>query len=186
MQYLGGKARLAPWILDIILKDRTSLGQWYIEPFCGGCNTLYQVEGKRIGIDNCPYLISMWKALQNGWIPPNIVKEDTYKHVQHNKERYKPEVVGFVGYGCSYGGKFFAGYARGKLKSGVSRDYVREAQRTLLKQQQTLKEVKFVYTDSLTINKFPANSLIYCDPPYVKGTKYKTLFNNDKFWQWAK
>ena len=37
MKYMGSKNRIAKYILPIILKDRLE-GQWYVEPFCGGCN----------------------------------------------------------------------------------------------------------------------------------------------------
>ena len=33
----------------------------------------------------------------------------------------------------------------------------------------------------------PANSLIYCDPPYKGTTRYATgSFDHDKFWQWCR
>ena len=39
MKYMGGKRRIASDILPIILLDRKS-NQWYVEPFCGGCNII--------------------------------------------------------------------------------------------------------------------------------------------------
>lgn len=38
----------------------------YVEPFCGGCNTIDKVKGLRIGNDKNKFLISMWKCLCNG------------------------------------------------------------------------------------------------------------------------
>ncbi len=184
MRYIGGKAKIAPWLLDIMLKTRTK-DQWYIEPFCGGCNTLWQVDSKRIGIDSCEYLIAMWKALQKGWIPPNIIKQEVYDHVRVNKDKYKKEIIGFVGYGTSFSGKFFGGMARGKKNNGLPRDYITEARRTVLTQSATMKEVKFVCTNSLEVKAFPSQSLIYCDPPYANTLGYREKFNTEKFWQWA-
>lgn len=47
MIYMGSKARFAKELLPIILKDRKE-GQWYVEPFCGGCNMIDKVTGNRM------------------------------------------------------------------------------------------------------------------------------------------
>ena len=57
MKYMGSKARIAKYILPIILKDRKP-DQWYIEPFVGGANMIDKVEGSRIGADINELLIS--------------------------------------------------------------------------------------------------------------------------------
>jgi DNA adenine methylase len=76
MRYIGSKVKIAKYILPIILKDREP-NQWYVEPFVGGANIIDKVEGNRIGGDSNEYLIEMWKALQNGWVPKdNYIKED--------------------------------------------------------------------------------------------------------------
>ena len=46
MKYMGSKARHAKELLPIILKDRKE-GQWYVEPFVGGCNMIDKVTGKQ-------------------------------------------------------------------------------------------------------------------------------------------
>ena len=56
MQYMGSKNRIAKEILPIILKNKTE-EQVYVEPFCGGCNMIDKVEGKRIANDYNEYLI---------------------------------------------------------------------------------------------------------------------------------
>ena len=48
MKYMGSKARIAKYILPIILKDRKP-DQWYVEPFVGGGNMPDIVTGKQIG-----------------------------------------------------------------------------------------------------------------------------------------
>ena len=47
MKYMGSKARHAKEMLPIILKDRKE-GQWYVEPFVGGCNMIDKVNGNRL------------------------------------------------------------------------------------------------------------------------------------------
>jgi hypothetical protein len=46
MIYLGGKTRIAKEILPLILADRKE-GQYFVEPFCGGCNVTANVPGNR-------------------------------------------------------------------------------------------------------------------------------------------
>ncbi|NHE57965.1 DNA adenine methylase [Cyclobacterium plantarum] len=184
MKYLGSKRRIAKYILPIILKDKNT-NQIYIEPFAGGCNTLDKVQGKRVANDINFYLVEMYKALQNGWIPPNKIDLEEYKDIRNNKGKYPPELVGFVGFGCSFGGKWFGGYARGNNSLGAKRNYCDEAKRNLLKQIANLKDVKFINKSYDEID-YPKNSLIYCDPPYKDTTEYMTKFDSLKFYDWVK
>ena len=62
MKYMGSKKRIWKYIAPIILENRKE-GQLYVEPFCGGCNSISQVDGRRIAGDNNPYLISMLKSV---------------------------------------------------------------------------------------------------------------------------
>ena len=55
MKYMGSKRRIAKDILKIILKDRKE-NQYYVEPFMGGCNSLCEVKGLRIGNDFNNYI----------------------------------------------------------------------------------------------------------------------------------
>ena len=34
--------------------------------------------------------------------------------------------------------------------------------------------------------EIPKNSIIYCDPPYQKTTKYKHKIDYDIFWEWVR
>ena len=178
---MGSKNRIAKYILPIILKDRRP-NQWYVEPFVGGCNLIDKLDGLRYGNDFCSYLIAMWQALQDGWIPPQKFSEEEYKHIKNNKETYEKHLVGYVGYNLSYGAKWFGGYRRDK--AGV-RDYALEAYNNVMKQVPKIKDVLF-YNKSYDDLILPPNSITYCDPPYENTTKYKTDFNHEAFWEWAK
>lgn len=70
MRYMGSKRRIWKYIAPIILEGRKE-NQLYVEPFCGGCNSLSQVSGRRLASDVNPYLIAMWKSLLNDE-PQNI------------------------------------------------------------------------------------------------------------------
>lgn len=65
MHYMGGKTRIAKEILPIILADRKE-GQYFVEPFCGGCNVTANVSGNRIANDYNEYLIAMFVGLLSG------------------------------------------------------------------------------------------------------------------------
>lgn len=185
MKYMGGKAKLAKEILPIILKDR-QLNQYYVEPFCGGCNMIDKVKGNRIANDIHSYLIPMWKQLVNdNWIPDKINKEE-YNHIRDNKHSYPNWLVGWVGFNCSYGGKYFGGFAgETKTKLGIVRDYQQEAINNVLKQIDNLKCVEFKNNSYNTL-LIPDNSIVYCDPPYANTTKYSDSFSHMHFWAWIR
>lgn len=184
MKYMGSKARIAKEILPIILKDR-KLNQWYIEPFVGGANIIDKVDGNKIGIDSNLYLIEMWKALQGDWNPPKTISKEKYNEIRDNKDRFDKHLVGYVGFNCSYSGKWFGGYAgKTNTKIGTIRDYQLEAFNNIQTQRAKLKNVLF-YCDSYLNCTFPPNSILYLDPPYRGTTNYKDQFNHENFYTWC-
>jgi DNA adenine methylase len=184
MKYVGSKAKYAKEILPIILKDR-ELNQYYIEPFVGGFNTIDKVGGLRIANDSNFYLIELFKAIQKGWTPPDFVSEDEYNNIRLNKDKFSPYLVAFVGFGCSYSGKWFGGYARGNSNKGVPRNYCLESKKNILKQKEGLEGIVIENKNYLDL-EIPANSIIYCDPPYLNTVKYKDSINYDEFWNWIR
>lgn len=177
---MGSKNRIAKYILPIMLKDRKE-GQYFVEPFCGGCNSLDKVKNPRMGNDSNKYLIALLKKMQSQipFHPPHI-GEAEYKTIQKNKESYPDWLVGYVGFNLSFGAKFFGGYRRDK--AGV-RNYENEARQNLLAQQNLLVGIEFSCLDyrSLCI---PNGSIIYCDPPYKGTTQYRDKFDYDAFYSW--
>lgn len=175
---------MAKPLLSIILQDRRE-GQWYVEPFAGGMNTICEVSGPRLANDCNYYLIEMWKTLLDGWVPPIITRQE-YNHIRDNKQSYPPYLVGWVGFNCSYSGKWFAGFAGTvKTKVGTIRDYQSEAIRNVLPQVNKMigTELHSVDYQQLPI---PENSIVYCDPPYQGTTKYFEDFNHADFWEWVR
>lgn len=191
MKYMGSKARHAKELLPIILKDRKE-GQWYVEPFVGGCNMIDKVTGNRIGADVNEYLIAMWQAVSNGWMPPETITEEYYKHIRSNKDEDKP-LAAYIGFAMSFGGKWFGGYRRDIagvadnviLKAQNENEQSRKSYNSLEKQARTLKGVEF-FSGSYDSTYLPSNSIIYCDPPYKNTTKYKDSFDHDKFYDWCR
>lgn len=73
MKYLGSKSRIVKEILPLILADRKE-GQYFVEPFCGGCNVTAEVLGNRIANDYNEYLIAMFEGLLSGGKIPRANK----------------------------------------------------------------------------------------------------------------
>jgi DNA adenine methylase len=177
MMYLGGKDRISKSILPIILRN-AKFGQTYVEPFCGGCNTLWKVKGNRVAGDIHYYLIEMWKALQNGWEPKEHYSEYEYWDITTNTESHPPHLIGYVGF-CSFGGKWKGGYRKDR------KDWI--TNRTVwMKQAKQMDDVEFHNCHYYDL-PIPEKSIIYCDPPYANSTKYLSdKFDTERFWQWAR
>ncbi len=186
MNYMGSKARFAKELLPIILKDRQP-DSWFYDICAGGMNIVEHVHGKRIANDINPYLIAMWRHLVDlDWKPPVFTKEE-YLHIRDNKNNYEPHVVGWVGFNCSYRGKFFNGFAgECQTKDGLTRNYQLEASRNVIKQIPNLKGTVFT-NDSYENIPIIDGSTVYCDIPYKDTESYKVAtFDHSKFWEWAR
>lgn len=183
MKYMGSKNRIAKEILPIILEDRKE-NQWYVEPFCGGCNIIDKVNGNRIASDLNHYLIALLKKLQDGWIPPKEVSEEQFKDMKNNPDNYEDYLVGYVGFQLSFGAMWFSSYRKDNIGK---RNYSLEAFNNVIKQQPKLKEIKFMCKSYKDI-EYPDNSIIYCDPPYKDTIKYNAVdsFEHDEFWEWCR
>lgn len=186
---MGGKTRIAKHILPLILRDRAE-GQFYVEPFCGGCNMIDKVKGNRIANDKNAYLIQMWRRLIKGWEPPMVIEKDFYHAVREawkqRSETFPPELIGWVGFTGSYNGKFFGGYAGHACSStGRVRDYIGEAVRNIMSQVDRLRGVCFLnrdYKDLVLLSK----CIIYCDPPYRDTEGYQSSVDHKEFWEWCR
>jgi DNA adenine methylase len=183
MKYLGSKNRISKYILPIILEGRTN-GQYYVEPFVGGGNTIDKVGGNRIGSDSNKYMIALHKALQNGWIPPKNVSKEEYLHLKDNRDDYPLEMVGYFATQLVFGSVWFGSYRR---DNKGNRDYDIEAYNNVMKQQPNLTDVEFVCCSYECLD-IPPNSLIYCDPPYRGARPYigDNKINHNMFWDWCR
>jgi DNA adenine methylase len=188
MKYMGSKSRIAKNILPIILEDR-QIGQFYVEPFCGGCNTIDKVTGNRIASDINKYLVSMWIGLQSENSRIYNITKDIYDKARNDfnsgtNSTYDDFLIGWIGWTASFNGRFFDG---GYSGTHSNRDYISEQIRNIEKQIPDIKGIHFCHCDYADL-AIPNESIIYCDIPY-KGTKQYYVsknFNYDKFWDWAK
>jgi DNA adenine methylase len=179
---MGSKGRIAKHILAPLLAARQP-GQIWVEPFVGGANMIDKIGGQRIGNDNNEYLIALWSALQKGWEPPtDVITKEFYRDIRTHKDRYAPEMVGLIGFACSYGGRFFEGLS----KTNGRKHIAQQAHDVLMKQLDKITNVTFICGDYREL-EIPPLSLIYSDPPYLKAyNKYHCDFNFDEHWAWCR
>lgn len=180
MYYFGGKFRTSTQISSYInskIGDRN-----YIEPFVGGAWVLHKIKARqRHASDICKPLISLYQKLQQGWDPPSEVSETEYSLAKQGK--LSEELEAFIGFGCSFSGKWFGGYAR----DSSGRNYAKNARNSLLKKRSGLLNVSFTHSSYLDLN-IDSESLIYCDPPYSGTTGYPAAgdFDSNTFWNWVR
>src|ERR1035437_797737 len=184
MQYLGGKSRISKHIAEIINSEgryneipwrqeqdskrystiNQSINQspTFVSLFCGTCSIESKVNTKnKILNDKHEYLIEMFKGVQKGYDLQNYISKEEYKRIRENKDADKI-LSGFVGFGCSFGGKWFGGYAQNKTET----NYTDQSKRSLLKDMNGLWEAEFLCKDYRDV-EIPEGAIIYCDPPYI-------------------
>lgn len=181
MRYLGGKSRLAKEIAGVLSGFLGSAGV-YVEPFVGSAAVAEKLAGlspiPMLLADSHPDLILLYRAMQNGYVPPDAVSEQEYEQA---KQLQPCAYRGFVGFACSYGGKWFGGYARGE-----ERNYALEGKRSLLRTVAALQGARFLCCDYREL-VMPGRALIYADPPYANTTRYRGgQFDSDALWDWAR
>lgn len=201
MQYMGGKSRIAQSIADIIsmtgggnmryqggksriAQDIASVisvrgGDCFVSLFCGSCAVESKVQGfsRKILNDRHQYLIALLQGVQRGYELPESITPEQYRHIREHKDD-DPTLAGFVGFGCSFGGKWFGGYAR----NATGTNYAAQSKRSLLKDMATLQDATFVCADYRRVC-IPPRAVIYADPPYNNTTGYHgDRFDSAEFW----
>ena len=183
----GNKKSQSTYQTSLIPHTHTHTHTHYVEPFCGSCNVASKVNiQNKILNDKHPYLIAMFQALQKGWIPPESISKEEYEYIKNNLDEDKA-LSGFVGFACSFAGKWFGGYARDS-KGGGTGNYALRGKNSVLKKMETLMNAEFTCHDFKELNY--ENCIIYCDPPYKNTTQYnkKLLgkFPYEEFIEWVK
>lgn len=181
MQYFGGKAKIAKE-LSAFLQSQLKPNQPFVDLFCGSCNVVSKIQAReRIANDLHKELIALHIAVQQGQELPSAISEEEYKSIKQNKELYPDWLVAFTGFGCSFAGKYFGGYAR-----GGNQNYASCAKNSITKKHTNMDTVKFVNLNYSDV-QIPQESFIYCDIPYKATTKYSTGdFNHSEFYDWCK
>ena len=186
MRYFGGKQRIAK-PLSTFLNAQMVPGQIFVDLFCGSCNVVSNIrqDVKRYANDKNKYLPVLFERIQHGLKLPKYVPEEMYYMVKDLPEDTLEQIAtkGFVGFGCSFGGKWWGGYARG----GEGRNYAENAYNSTMKKAAKMQDVGFFcmdYSDFVC----PDGSLVYCDIPYKNTTQYSAVgnFDHEKFYSWLR
>lgn len=185
MRYFGGKQRIAKPLSEFLNSQLTE-GQTFIDLFCGSCNVVSNIrqDVKRYANDKNKYLPVLFERLQQGMVLPNNISEEDYATIKKMPEISLEDVAikAFVGFGCSFAGKWWGGYAR-----GGNQNYALCAKNSLARKSDKLKDVGFFCMD---YSEFicPEGSLVYCDIPYKGTTQYSAVgaFDHEAFYAWAK
>lgn len=171
----------------------------YVEPFCGGANSLYAIDFEnKVANDANEYIIAFWNAVKNNefteqmWnFVKNLTKEQYYdvkKDYANGTSFYSDAIKGYVAFSCSYGGGLWGGYANYNPKK--NENHILEAYNGVKKQIKEFKHLdntifyNFDYKE--VMNYVSGKCLIYCDPPYSNTKDYKTNFNSEEFWEWCR
>jgi DNA adenine methylase len=179
MRYLGGKAKIAGKIANEINKVLYP-DQLFYDVFCGAGHIVSAVQSTNRHANDIGPIVHLLEAVSNGWEPPTELTQEEY-YAAKNLPTTDP-MHSFAGYGCSFAGKLWGGYARDDKAS--HRFYARGTANSLKKAALSLRGVKFTnlnYTDL----KIPDNAVVYCDPPYAGKTGYGFEFNWDEFYDWV-
>lgn len=181
---MGGKTRIAKDLAMVINSTHTHTHQpTFVSLFCGCCVIESKINADRkILNDKHEYLIEMFKGLQQGYELPEYISEEQYKYIRDNKDEDKV-LSGFVGFGCSFGGKWFGGYARNKTNT----NYCLQSKKSVMKDMEGLYNAEFYSLDYKDV-VIPDGSIVYADPPYEGTTGYgsKLKFNTQEFWEYIR
>lgn len=189
MRYVGGKSRIAKWIASEIAKVKGDRSV-YVEPFAGGLNSFEECAPlfeRAVASDAHPDLIMMWQELLfGGWVPPESVLKDEYDALR----RESPSALrGLVGFGASFGGKWFGGYAGSvwdRHNERMTRPFYDTAKDAVEKTAKRLRglDIAVLCRDYRELS-IPRNSVVYCDPPYAGTLGYGVEFDSASFWSTA-
>lgn len=184
MKYMGSKQLIAKYILPIILKDRIP-GQLYVEPFIGGGNIFQYVNNPRVGLDCDKYVIQALLLIKDSpELLPKCADEISVEFYKNVKKDVNHFLHGYIGFACSFGGKYFGGRVKSSYPSHPS-DRVNSQYKASQKQSKLLQGSVILGRDFRSLKNLK-NCIIYCDPPYANTTSYKTPFNHEIFWDYCR
>ena len=183
MQYFCGKSKISK-PLSAFLNSQLKDGMSFYDLFAGSCNVISKIDGNRSRYANDMHkeLIAMWRYVLAGGELPTEITAAQYLGIRQS-ETSPDWLKAFVGFGCSFAGKWWGGYARGGVQG--KKNYTMFARNSTLKKASTMVGVTFTHGSYKDIVPEP-NSMLYCDIPYRNTTGYSTgSFNHDEFYSWA-
>lgn len=188
VSYSGGKYRTGHLIGKVITDMANAYGRirGYCEPFCGMCSVM-----KNVKLENTVYIandinaniIEMWRALQNGWIPP---RHKTIDRSLFQSLVDSPDISAMKGFYLLHGNNGDWGkkptYSTTRPPISTSDDLI-----NIVRQLGTVHFMSGDYQKFSSLKNF----CIYLDPPYENayslhiqsdGTKH---FDHKRFNKWC-
>lgn len=183
MRYVGGKSRISSWVQGHVMRVGSRCST-YLEPFLGSAATFVKNSphfATRMAGDTHADLMEMWRAVAAGWSPPESIDRQVYE-TQRSAET--SAFRGLVGFGGSFGGKWFGGYADTPFDRHHGRNtkpFYEAARRSVVALKDSLAgaTLKTCSFDTWAVNP---NTLAYCDPPYAGTLGYNAAFDHRHFW----
>lgn len=166
-------------------------GQDYHEPFCGAMGSARKTvpvalanKGTRVYLsDTSKPLMTMWTAAFDGWKSPTKITRKLYDKYSVERPDDDP-LTAFLGFGCSFGGRWFETYP------GIGKDNLAEVSGvSIAKKVNAIKSPRVTLRCQDYRKVTPKGCLLYLDPPYADTAKrysHKDEFNTDEFWQYAR
>ena len=110
MRYLGGKYRLAKWIVGHL--HRLDVGRGFLDLFTGSGAIVANLRPDRVRVacDANRAMITTLQHVQAGWLPGPIDATE-YARLRVVNDPKDP-LTAVAGFGCSFGGDWFSGYVR--------------------------------------------------------------------------
>lgn len=187
MRYLGGKTQISKELAAQINQFRKGKPFW--DPFCGSLAMSKAMGGAGIASDVHPALITLYRSVADGWDPPRTMSKEEWAAAKTLPDT--DPLKGFAGFGCSFRGLYFSGYAGGYV-GPVSNPGCQAAREVLLRDVQLLKSrgVQFECLDFFDVRP-QAGYFLYLDPPYVGTASYAGTepFDHERFYrrvsEWA-
>jgi DNA adenine methylase len=168
MRYLGGKTQIAKELAAVLNAERGALPFW--DPFCGSLAVSKALGGAGLCSDISLPLISLYEAIARGWRPPTEMSKAEWQAAKNLPDT--DPLKGFAGFGCSFRGLYFSGYAGGYV-GPCSNPGALAAAKVLVRDVTLLKArgCDFICADFFDCEPEPGY-FVYLDPPYRDTSKY--------------
>lgn len=206
LRYPGGKAKLGPWLANLIQANKIE-ECCYIEPYAGGAGAalylLLSKQVKRIVINDAdPAIYALWYAIL--FDTDNFIQKIESTVIDINTWKIQKQIIsdpnnntltdlGFSAFflnRTNVSGVIKGGVIGGKDQTGKYKIDARFNKTSLIKRIKLISEHRdqiTIYNEDavdfleITSKILPSNSIIYFDPPYyVKGSQlYRNHYKHD-------
>lgn len=136
-----------------------------------------------------PAVIALLRAVScEGWVPPSTLSEVEYLALKARAQAGEiSPLVGFAGFGASFSGQYFKGFAKPHAKQ---QDKAAASARALLADAPHLARADFYNLDYAALPEAVGvreGDVWYIDPPYAGTMGFRGVpkFDHARFWAWA-